>query len=299
MQDDIELSGDQLHLILGSKLERNTYTGYEIQPSARLLWTPGQRHTVWAAASRAVRTPGRFEHDGRLNVGIPPDSLFIGSLKGISSLLGNSALKSEDLLAFEWGYRTYALGEALLDMALFYNIYDDLNSLEDGGIFREESGLMPYLVLPFTIDNKMNGKVYGIELMADRQVLERGRVRAMYSFVKVDLDLDAGSNDVSLMEGFDRFNPRHQFSLWSSFDLSPSVELDLIGRYVDELPGLDIDNYIGFDARLGWRPVERLELSVAARNLFDKRHLEYVPDFEDTFPTQVQGSVYGMATWKF
>lgn len=299
VQGDIELIGDQLHLILGSKLEWNTYTSYEIQPSTRLLWTPGQRHTVWAAASRAVRTPGRFEHDGRLNVGIPPDSLFIGSLKGVYSLLGNSALESEDLLAFEWGYRTYALGETLLDIALFYNIYDNLNTLEAGGISREESGPVPYLVVPITMDNKMHGKVYGIELMADRQVLESGRVRAMYSFLKVDLNLDAGSNDISLAEGFDRFNPRHQFSLWSSFDLSPCVELDLIGRYVDELPGLDIDSYIGLDARLGWMPFERLELSIAARNLFDERHLEYIPDFEDTFPTQIQRSVYGMATWKF
>jgi len=48
---------DRLHLTIGSKFEHNDFTGFEIEPSARLAWTPTEKQTVWVAVSRAVRTP--------------------------------------------------------------------------------------------------------------------------------------------------------------------------------------------------------------------------------------------------
>jgi iron complex outermembrane receptor protein len=72
VQDDIVLVPDRLHLILGSKLEHNDYTGVEVQPSGRLIWTPDERHTFWGAISRAVRTPSWVETDGRVPSAILP-----------------------------------------------------------------------------------------------------------------------------------------------------------------------------------------------------------------------------------
>ena len=59
VQDQITLVEDTLSLTLGSKFEHNDHTGFEVQPTARFLWTPAKPHSAWAAASRAVRTPGK------------------------------------------------------------------------------------------------------------------------------------------------------------------------------------------------------------------------------------------------
>src|SRR6266404_2082662 len=66
IQDEIPIVGDQLSLTIGSKFLHNGYSGFEIQPTARLLWTPSSRQTVWAAVTRAVRTPSRVEEDLQL-----------------------------------------------------------------------------------------------------------------------------------------------------------------------------------------------------------------------------------------
>jgi iron complex outermembrane receptor protein len=57
IQDTIALVPDRLHLIVGTKLEQDSFTGFDFQPSARLLWTPSEKTSVWGAVSRAIRTP--------------------------------------------------------------------------------------------------------------------------------------------------------------------------------------------------------------------------------------------------
>ena len=57
-EDEITLVKDRLHLTLGTKVERNDYTGLELQTSVRLSWEPSLTQTVWGAVSHAVRTPG-------------------------------------------------------------------------------------------------------------------------------------------------------------------------------------------------------------------------------------------------
>jgi len=75
VQDDISLKPDTLRLMLGMRLEHNSYTGFEPQPNARMIWTPNPRQTLWGAVSRAVRTPSRAELDSQLDVGVLPNPL--------------------------------------------------------------------------------------------------------------------------------------------------------------------------------------------------------------------------------
>jgi len=62
-QDEIAIVRDKLSATIGSKFEHNIYTGWENQPGARLLWTPSTHQTVWAAVTRAVRSPSRLDED--------------------------------------------------------------------------------------------------------------------------------------------------------------------------------------------------------------------------------------------
>src|SRR5438046_8236071 len=63
LQDELTLIKNRLRLTVGSKFEHNDFTGFEVQPSGRLLWTPDEKQSLWASVSRAVRTPSRAEDD--------------------------------------------------------------------------------------------------------------------------------------------------------------------------------------------------------------------------------------------
>src|SRR5581483_7367334 len=104
-EDEISLAQNRLTLTLGSKFEHNTYSGWEVYPSARLAWTPAPTQTLWGAISRSVRIPTEFDRDLRIAQG------------GLLVLRGDRAFKSEKLIAYEVGFRklftpSFALGIA-------------------------------------------------------------------------------------------------------------------------------------------------------------------------------------------
>ncbi len=303
MQDDISLFKDRLRLTVGSKFEHNDYTGFEIQPNARLLWTLYERHSVWTSVSRAVRTPSRAEHDMWINRQvIPPNTPGINPslLPAVVSIRGNRDFDSEELIACELGYRVLPVDRLSVDVAGFYNDYDNLRTLEPGTPFPEGSPPATYLVVPFFTFNKMRGKTYGIELVANWQVLDRWRLQAAYAYLQMQLRLDKDSYDtMSMSENAEDESPHHQLSLRSSMDLPKDLELDLCVRYVDNLPNLDIESYITIDAHLGWKPYKKLELSIVGQNLLDSHHPEFTPEFIDSSPTEVERSVYGKIILRF
>ena len=91
-QDEFTLVKDRLRLTLGAKLEHNDYSGFEFQPNLLMLWTPNARQTLWASASRAVKTPARNDRDVRINVAAFTDRA--GQLNLIA-LLGDPNFKPE------------------------------------------------------------------------------------------------------------------------------------------------------------------------------------------------------------
>src|SRR6185503_2446712 len=98
LQDEFTLVPERLRLTVGSKIEHNDYSGVEVQPSGRLLFTPPDpRHTVWASVARAVRTPSRIEHDLTLTAALPTG--------GFARLLGNDDFDSEKVINYQVGYR--------------------------------------------------------------------------------------------------------------------------------------------------------------------------------------------------
>ena len=127
VQDDITLLPERLSLTIGSKFENNDYTGFEIQPNIRMLWRADDRNTFWSAVSRAVRTPGVAEHDTQLIQQVIP-----GTPITEISFQGDDDFRSETLIAYEAGYRVQPHERFSADLALFYNQYDHLRTIEPG-----------------------------------------------------------------------------------------------------------------------------------------------------------------------
>ncbi|HEX4602217.1 MAG TPA: TonB-dependent receptor, partial [Gemmatimonadales bacterium] len=118
LQDEITLVPERLQLALGTKLEHNDYTGFEVQPSGRVTWTLTPSTTLWAAVSRALRTPSRIDRE----LFAPSQPPYI--------LEGGPNFHSEQELAYELGYRHQARALALA-VATFYSHYTGLRSLEE------------------------------------------------------------------------------------------------------------------------------------------------------------------------
>ena len=94
-------------------------------------------------------------------------------------------------------------------------------------------------------------------------------------------------------------SPHHQFSVFSTMDLVRNVDFDTNFRYVDKLPNLQTPSYVELDLRLGWRPWEKLELSLAGQNLLHDHHPEFNRSFVNNPRTEIERSFFGKITWRF
>lgn len=268
VQDEIEMAGDRLRLTVGAKAERNDYSGFEIQPTGRLLWQPRSRQSVWLAVSRAVRTPSRVEHDLALTAILDPRG------PTFARVLGDKRFRPEKAVVYEAGYRIQAAERFTADVAAFYNRYDDLFSLEMGTIAREASPPPAHLVLPFLIGNRLEGRGYGIELAAAARPIPWWQLSGAYSHLRLELRTDPGSTDTS-SQNAEGASPRHQLSLRSTMDLPAELGFDLSFRRASELPAQRVPGYSSVDARLAWSPSARIELAAVGQNLLDAQHVEF------------------------
>ena len=291
IQDDITLIKDRVHLTLGSKFEHNNYTGFEIQPNARIVWTPNDRHSIWGAVSRAVRIPSRIENDGRINSQVFSSSRNSDSLPILVALFGDHDIDSENLIAYEIGYRLQPTDRFSLDIAGFYNVYDDLRTIEPGSPFIGTTSDPLHLVIPVNANNKMDGETYGIELAADWQVFNWLRLKGAYTYLEMKLHLDGDSND-TISEAQENQNPQNQFSLRSLINLPWQVEFDTTLRYIDSVSDFDVESYFNLDIRLSWKPTENLEVAVTGQNLLDSDHQEFGDAFFVLPKTEIERGIY-------
>jgi iron complex outermembrane receptor protein len=263
VQDEIGVVPNRLNLTLGAKLEHNEYSGLEVQPSARLAWILTPQQTVWAAISRAVRAPSRFDAD-----------MFAPGL----NLAGDPDFAAEKVVTYELGYRVQPRENISVSLATFTNRYTDLRSINSAG---------PSAPLPFKFDNDQRGTSLGIELSANTQLAAWWRLRGGYTHFEKRLRPTAAtvffiSDDV---EGND---PRNQFLVQSIMNLPGHLQADMVTRYVDSLANPSVRSYITSDARLAWEH-QSLEFSLVGQNLWRRRQREFGA-------IAIPRSVYGQIT---
>lgn len=287
-QDEIKLR-DDLFFTIGTKVEHNDYTHFEFEPSARLQWNVTPKQMIWAAVSRAVRTPSIGERSLYEPTGLNP-------LFHIPSFLdGSTQFTSEKLIAYELGYRAQLGSQVSGSISTFYNFYSDIRSTTP-------TGTPATLDLPIIIQNNLQGETYGIEVSSDYQMLDWWRWHAGYDYLQEHIHVKPGEVDFTnaLNETAD---PENQVFLRSSMDLPENMDFDLGGRFIDSLrinngpTAGEVPSYFELDARLAWHPTKNLEISVVGQNLLHDYHVEY--GFPDSTQEAIQRSVYGKITWHF
>jgi iron complex outermembrane recepter protein len=279
-QDEIALRPD-LSLTLGSKLERNNYTGFEVEPNVRLSWILDSKQALWGAVSRAVRTPSRIDQD--FSEAAPPHFVV---------LEGGSDFKSESVVAYELGYRVQLDQQLSASVSSFFNHYDDIRS----------TTITPATLLPFFFANGLEGDTYGLEFTSNYQVTDTWSLHAGYTLLKEHLHVKPGQVDINdaLNETAD---PQHQFSLRSSLNLPRHIEFDTALRWVDTLHNNNgaivgtVPSYFEMDSHVAWHASDRLEFALVGQNLLHNRHAEY--GFPSPARPEIERTAYGKFTWHY
>ncbi len=272
-QDDISLIPSQLHATIGTKVEYNNFSGFDVEPSARLIWTPNDKNSLWAAVSRAARTPTMAEEyavyfqavtPNPVNPAFPPIAIMV---------TGNRNFESEKVMTYELGYRVEPLDNVSLDLAAFYSDDTGLRSADYGS---QSFALtpVPHVIQNMIMGNFASARSYGWELAGEWQPTQGWRLRGTYAYW----------NGNAVQAGFDRAMTNltvlgqaahNQVSLRSSADLPGDLETDITIRYVGALAYTPVGAYAAVDARLGWRPIAWFDLSLVGQNLIGPPHSEF------------------------
>ncbi len=283
VQAQADFFDEHLSVIFGTKLGYNNWSNFEYQPSGRVIFKPTNGHAIWAAVSRAVRTPTQAERDVMLPI------------PGMLPVVGNRDTRSEDLLAFELGYRFFALERVNAEVSLFWNEYEDVSS------FHVVLNPGPVAV---AFVNRSEFTTRGGEVEVNILPMDWWRLRLTYSYLHIDED--PSSSPLTASFGKAKFdNPPHQFSVQNFFELPMGFEFDASLYWVDGLPGTlptgitqNVESYVRLDLRIGYKPCDWAEIALVGQNLTKGRHYE-ANDFTFGQSTQVPRSGYAKVTLNF
>lgn len=290
-QDQIQIVPDKLSVFVGTKLEHNNFSGFDAQPSARVLWTPTARQTLWGAVTRAVRTPSSLDTDIQLLD-------FVGTVKGVPNpiyfgLSGDHSFKPEKLLGYETGYRALLTPSVYFDVSGFYNRYRDLEGYTAATLSVEPSPIT-YDLLGVSFANAIKGTTGGFELAPDWRPTAWLELKPSYSYLHVYTQDQAGSSDTSNVKVYNGSSPTNQIVFESRSNLPDHFESDFTYRYVGGLPAQGVSAYSTGDARFGWHSGD-LDLSIVGQNLFQPTHGEFGNTPGPV--VQIRRTVFGKITW--
>jgi iron complex outermembrane receptor protein len=280
LQDEIALRSD-VSLIVGSKVEHNDYTGFQYEPNLRMTWSGWQNQALWGAVSRAVRDPSRIDED--LKEATPPMLVI---------LEGAADFRSEEVIAYELGYRAQLDARTVLTLSTYFNDYNDVRS----------TSFTPATLIPFFFQNNLEGHTAGAELSGTYQVLDNWSLHLGYDLLQEHLHVKPGQFDLddALNETSD---PQQQVALRSSATLFGNLEFDNALRWVDRLvtnngptAGI-VPSYFSLDTRLAWHLGRGIELSLVGQNLLQPRHVEY--GYPSALREQIDRSLYAKLAWRF
>lgn len=285
IQDDLTVVEDRLVATLGTKFLYQDGSGFEVQPTARLLWTPSKRDGLWVSVSRAVRTPARINQDLRL-------PFRIGVINGIpfeGLLSGSPDFMSETVRAFEGGYRRQLGRTVSLDFALFRNGYGRLAGYRPGAAeIRFDPA--PRGIVPYHLGNTNSAASYGGEAAASWTPVKRWKLQTNYSWIRLNYrSAEAPAQAFSTRQAGDP--PRHTVQLASALDLPRRFAWDTQMFRVGNLAALGVPAYNRLDSILRWNFSEAYSLALGGRNLLDPRHPEFVPE-DFVRPSEVRRSFF-------
>ncbi|HYM34429.1 MAG TPA: TonB-dependent receptor, partial [Steroidobacteraceae bacterium] len=316
-QDDMAFLNDALHVIAGGKIEHSEYIGTQFMPSLRVRYNESERTMFWAAVSRGVRSASRLERDVRVTdllPTLPPFSPFNPTPAPLGvEIWGDPNFRAEKLQAFEFGLRSRLADAFSIDVATYYNKYEDIRGVK----------LLPPLcspsmtplatdplcvftatkiVVPMQYTNLLSGHTWGAELTATWNPARQWRLIGSYAYLDHSFQenpVDFGIFQLDFAKLAEGLDARNQWTLRSNLSIGAKWDWDVTLRHVDALPTSEAPAYTEANTRIAWRPRMGFELALVGENLLRPDHREFVSDFVDLSPVSIKRSVRVQARWSF
>jgi iron complex outermembrane receptor protein len=304
VQDELSMVPDKLILTVGSKLQWNSYTHLEVQPSGRLLWTPDARHSVWTSVARAVKTPSIRERD--LFTTFPePTSLPFPTEILIS---GNPAIRSEVALSYEGGYRQQFAKRLSVDLAGFATHYSRLvASRPQQPYVSLSSG--PMLIVPILYSNGMKANAQGLEASVSWSPVATVHFASSYAWMQARI---AQSESLSTFGadtlGLNWSTPRNTINVRGAWNVTghwtvnasvDSVSTTPIYDAGSSLPPQPVPAYRRVDLGVAYVLREHAIFRAGVHNLQSAQHIEFNPQDNYDVPSEVPRSAFAKIVWSF
>jgi iron complex outermembrane recepter protein len=292
-QDDIDLPS-HFRISLGSKLEHDAVAGWGVQPTTRVMWEPAGSQHLWAAWSRALRTPSANDLGIRVNY-----AAFIGD-RGTPVLLGfqgNPDYHTEELRETEAGYRVTFGTTTSADVTVFRGHYSHLVTQEPLAPAFEATPA-PHLFVGAELANLSSADTSGVEVAARWMPATFSQIDASYSRLSTTPSLDAASHDQAASL-FDGNAPTEQWQLHSAWWLGRRWQVDGSLFHVGRLRQLDVPAYTRVDLRLEVKLSKVLTLVAAGQNLLDPAHAEFANGNTGLTATLVPRTADLRLVWRF
>lgn len=282
VQDEISILPDRFDVVAGARLEHNSFTDFEVQPSLRGVWRPSATDTIWASVSQAVRSPTRLETGLVVTPSaLPAGTLGAGTPPALVEWLGSQDFRSEVVVAWEAGWRTQLSPQFTLDATLFLQDYSRLQDIVPTSQYQpEQTAQGPVIIWPWHYANTLSGQSYGTEIGATWQPSSALRLTAGYTFDRLEESGPAGGVNEAY---FENSTPRNSGFLRVGITLGGGWEIDSDVRTVAAVPAVAVGGYTALNLRLAWLPSSGLQIELLGRNLTDPAH----PEFRDGLATQI------------
>ena len=307
VQDDITLS-PKWGMTLSSRFEHNDFTGFEVQPNARLTWKPTESRTFWSAISRAVKTPSlsdtKLQTSG-VTISYRDPSTYVVPISG------NKDLKSEKLTAFELGYREVFNKTLRFDSTVFFNQYTDIQAytfssqcpigtFNSGACVGSGFDFPDVIVVPSQLSNGLEAQSYGFETVIDWQANNWWKLQLTYSWFNIEAIPNKAwtsflsENEITVEDQ----SPKHTANIRSSMNLPDNWYLDLWLRYMSPIKSAGVSAYSTMDFRLAKKFYDELEISLVGQNLFHTNRLEFFETISGLGATEVERAWYLQLRWQ-
>ena len=296
VQDDITLRPQTVILTLGARLEQYVHETAKTSPSTRLLWTPTEDQTFWAAAGHANRTPSRSDNGGLARILLPANYSFNGTPLPFPAFQEVSGAQHdpEEHWAYEIGWKQRWAPGLTTDLNAYVNDYSRrTQGLTRLGLCRPGQGTVAlscfYPGTTLAVTNNIKGQAKGLEIAADWHASRQHRLQA-------NLTRFAISNPITSID----INAVGSSPLWAgsirwSYSPSAQTELDLalrqFGRLTNVAFGQSIPGYRAVDMRWAWRSSPGTQWELVGRNLMGGRHQEFISESGGSAATLISPSM--------
>ena len=301
-QDEIALAGRRVELTLGAKLEQDSGVGFTVQPTARVMWHVAPAQHLWAAVSRAVRTPSlidrgiRIEFPPAVRPAQPGDPL--AGIPLAVTVLGNPAVQNERLFSTEAGYRIDIGSTAGIDIAGFAGRYRNLQSTEPSAPSVAFVGGRPIVSVSTMTQNLLDAETRGVEITARVNPGSAWQLDGTFSAFHFTPHSDPASHD-PIAAVADGDAPAYQWRGHSALSIGPRAQADVLLFYVGALGRLRIPAYTRADLRFEWKLTPHLSAAVQGQNLFSPAHAEFLMDANTMGSTQMPRNGSVRLTWAY